>query len=259
MFFFSFQMGLSRLNRLLALVVLVVALVYGWQTLFEARTPPCYSVDVKYFGAGAPPSSSDNEDFTVRPFTVPFDRVQVEDMLDRVKKTRFYEPQILVDNRHVNKSTYGFNRQTAEMVREYLINTFEWKKTVQELNTFDHFKTNIAVGPFSPNRVRMASPSVLLGFGHSLRSRHTRCRKQHTQGGHSIPTRLAGLLPRVPRRRPTNERIDNEKLRSDHSLPPWLRLLGCASSQRNESRTDGPHHAESHATSRLQLIRRLRR
>ena len=66
-------------------------------------------------------------------------------MINRVSKTRFYEPQILVDNRNVNKSTYGFNRQTAESIRDYLMNTYDWKKTVQELNTFDHFKTNIAV------------------------------------------------------------------------------------------------------------------
>jgi hypothetical protein len=69
-------------------------------------------------------------------------------MNDRVRKTRFSEPQILVDNRHVNKSTYGFNRQTAESVRDYLLNTYDWKKTVQELNNFDHFKTNIAVRDF---------------------------------------------------------------------------------------------------------------
>ncbi|CAF5146605.1 unnamed protein product, partial [Rotaria sp. Silwood1] len=30
------------------------------------------------------------------------------------------------------------------MIRDYLINTYDWKKTVQELNTFDNYKTNIA-------------------------------------------------------------------------------------------------------------------
>jgi hypothetical protein len=69
-------------------------------------------------------------------------------MIDRVRKTRFYEPQIIVDNQNANRSTYGFNRQTAESIREYLLHTYDWKKTVQELNTLDHYKTNIAVRYF---------------------------------------------------------------------------------------------------------------
>jgi hypothetical protein len=140
-------MGLSRLNRIIAVLALIFAVIYGWKCLFEARRPPCYTIDVKYFGPGTPPSS-DTEDFSIKPFQVPFDRSQVEDMIHRVSKTRFSEPQILVDNLHVNKSTYGFNRQTVESIRDYLLNTYDWKKTVQELNNFDHFKTNIAVRDF---------------------------------------------------------------------------------------------------------------
>jgi len=136
-------MGLSRLSRVLAVVALIFAVIYGWKVLFEARRPPCYTIDVKYFGPENGPAS-EQEDFTIKPFEIPFDRSQVDDMLDRVRKTRFYEPQILLDNRQVNKSTYGFHRQTAESVREYLLDTFDWKKTVQELNKFDNYKTNIA-------------------------------------------------------------------------------------------------------------------
>ncbi|CAF0932351.1 unnamed protein product [Adineta steineri] len=136
-------MGLSRLNRIIAVIALIFAVVYGWNYLFDARRPPCYTVDVKYFGANIP-SSNDVEDFSIKPFKIPFERSQVDDMIDRVRKTRFYEPQILVDNRNTNKSTYGFNRQTAESIQDYLINTYDWKKTVQELNNFDHYKTNIA-------------------------------------------------------------------------------------------------------------------
>ena len=137
-------MALSQLSRLLALIVLIFAIIYGWKTFFETRRPPCYTVDVKYFGPGNP-LSTDEEDLSIKPFEVPFDRTQVEDMINRVRKTRFYEPQIIVDNRNVNQSTYGFNRQTAEVVQEYLLNTYNWKRTVEELNQLEHFKTNIAV------------------------------------------------------------------------------------------------------------------
>jgi hypothetical protein len=140
-------MGLSRLNRAIGILVLIFAIIYGWKCLFEARRPPCYTIDVKYFG---PANSSliDTEDFSIKPFKIPFERSQVDDMNNRLSKTRFYEPQILIDNRNINKSTYGFNRQTAESIRDYFINTYDWKKTVQELNNFDHYKTNIAVRYF---------------------------------------------------------------------------------------------------------------
>ncbi|CAF1280662.1 unnamed protein product [Rotaria sp. Silwood1] len=136
-------MALSRLNRIIAVTVLIVAIIYGWKCLFESRRPPCYTIDVKYFGLNIP-TSTDTEDVSIKPFKIPFDRSQIDDMVNRARKTRLYEPQILIDNKHVNKSTYGFNRQTVEMIRDYLINTYDWKKTVQELNTFDNYKTNIA-------------------------------------------------------------------------------------------------------------------
>lgn len=142
---FFFQMGLSRCNRLLAAFALLFALVYGWKCLFESRRPPCYSVDVKYFGVNVP-SSNDEDDFSIKPFKVPFERSQVDDVTDRLTKARFYEPTILIDHRDVNQSTYGFSRKTAESVRDYFINTFDWKKKVQELNTFDHYRTSISVG-----------------------------------------------------------------------------------------------------------------
>jgi len=140
-------MGLSRLNRVIGVLVLIFAIIYGWKSLFEARRPPCYTIDVKYFGPEISPSS-DTEDFSIKPFKIPFERSQVDDMINRITKTRFYEPQILIDNQNVNKSTYGFNRQTTESIRDYLLNTYDWKKTVQELNNFDHYKTNIAVRYF---------------------------------------------------------------------------------------------------------------
>ncbi|CAF3250631.1 unnamed protein product [Rotaria socialis] len=163
-------MGLSRLNRILAVVVLAVAIIYGWKYLFEARRPPCYSVDVKYFGLNIP-KSSETEDLSIKSFKIPFDRSQIDDMIDRTSKTRFYEPQILIDNQYVNKSTYGFNRQTLETIRDYLMNTYDWKKTVEELNTFDHFKTNIAglnihfVRVTQPSRVNERKEAILFLHG----------------------------------------------------------------------------------------------
>jgi hypothetical protein len=137
-------MGLSRLSRLLAIVALVIAILYGCKRFFQSSSAPRYSIDAKYFGRTVP-TSSDPEDLSIRPFRIPFDRSQVEDVIDRLRRARFSKSPMLVDGQHVNRSTYGFDRQTAESVREYWIETFDWKKTVHELNQFDHYKTSIAV------------------------------------------------------------------------------------------------------------------
>ena len=137
-------MGLSRSSRLLAIVALVVALLCGYKRFFQSTSAPRYSIEAKYFGRTIP-ASTDQEDVTIRPFRILFDRSQVDDVVDRLRHARFSDSPMFVDNRHVNRSTYGFDRQTAESVRQYWIETFDWKKTVHELNQFDHYKTSIAV------------------------------------------------------------------------------------------------------------------
>lgn len=146
-------MALSSLQRIISITILIVALVYGWKYFTDDRRPPCYSIDVKYFGSPSA-KSTDEEDLSIKPFTIPFDRSQVDDVINRLNRARFYEPQIIVDHVHVNRSTYGFNRHTAESVREYFINTFDWKKIVQELNQLNHFKTKIAVSDSINSSIR---------------------------------------------------------------------------------------------------------
>jgi hypothetical protein len=138
-------MGLSRLSLIIGIFVVIFAVLYGWEHLFGARDPSSYSINIKYFGPTIPLSNDTTEDLSIRTFIVPFERSQFEDVIHRLTKTRFYEPQILIDKRYVNQPMYGFNRKTAESVRDYWINTYDWKKTVQELNTFNHYKTRISV------------------------------------------------------------------------------------------------------------------
>lgn len=38
---------------------------------------------------------------------------------------------------------YGFNAQYMKTVKDYWMNTYDWKKQEAFLNTFPHFKTNI--------------------------------------------------------------------------------------------------------------------
>jgi hypothetical protein len=57
-------MGLSRLNRIIAVFALIFAVIYGWKALFEARRPPCSTVDVKYSG----PVFHNQMYFSIKPF-----------------------------------------------------------------------------------------------------------------------------------------------------------------------------------------------
>lgn len=49
-------------------------------------------------------------------------------MINRISKKCFYELQILIDDRNINKSTYALNRQIAGSVCDYLIDTSLEKK-----------------------------------------------------------------------------------------------------------------------------------
>lgn len=137
-------MSLSTRQRILSFLVVIFGLSYGWNSFLRSQRSPCYSIDVKNF-ARSSPKSNDDEDSTIKPFQIPFDRLQVDDLNDRLHRTRFYQPEILRDEIHVNRSTYGFNRQTAESVRKYFMEKFDWKQIVKQLNEFEHFKTKIAV------------------------------------------------------------------------------------------------------------------
>ncbi|CAF1501133.1 unnamed protein product [Didymodactylos carnosus] len=133
-------MALSRLHRTLAFFGLVSAVIYGFYSLFDRR-PPCYSVDVEYFGPIDRNRDMDS-DVKIYPFTIPYSPAQVDDLQSRLGKTRFYQP--LNDPQNITQSQYGFNRKTAESIRDYWLNTFNWKKAVADLNEFSHYKTMIA-------------------------------------------------------------------------------------------------------------------
>jgi hypothetical protein len=72
---------------------------------------PANVVDVKYFDRDIL-ASSDAKDFSIKPFKGPFKSSQIGDMINRISKKCFYKPQILIDDRKVNKSTYGSNKHT---------------------------------------------------------------------------------------------------------------------------------------------------
>ncbi|XP_047208015.1 epoxide hydrolase 1 [Girardinichthys multiradiatus] len=106
-------------------------LAYAMQRRSKVKTIP---VGEGWWGAGEKPPS---EDENIYPFTVQTSDKEIEDLHERIDRTRFTDP--LEDSGF----QYGFNSAYLKKVVSYWRNTFDWKKQVAMLNKFPHFKTKI--------------------------------------------------------------------------------------------------------------------
>ncbi|XP_008281713.1 epoxide hydrolase 1 [Stegastes partitus] len=87
-----------------------------------------------WWGAGAKPLSEDEK---IYPFTVQTSDKEIEDLHERIDRTRYTDP--LEDSRF----HYGFNSTYLKKVVSYWRHEFDWKKQVAVLNQYPHFKTRI--------------------------------------------------------------------------------------------------------------------
>ncbi|XP_012891705.1 PREDICTED: epoxide hydrolase 1-like [Dipodomys ordii] len=119
------------LGVLLALVLGLA--VYYWFTARdkEERLP----LGDGWWGPGAPPS--DTEDQSIRPFKVETSDDEINDLHQRIDRFRWTPP--LEDSRF----HYGFNSSYLKKVLSYWRNDFDWRKQVELLNQYPHFKTTI--------------------------------------------------------------------------------------------------------------------
>ncbi|XP_072247346.1 epoxide hydrolase 1 [Leuresthes tenuis] len=87
-----------------------------------------------WWGSGEKPQSEDDK---IYPFTVQTSDKEIEDLHERIDRTRYSEP--LEDSGF----QYGFNSTYLKKVVSYWRNEFDWKKQVAVLNKYPHFKTKI--------------------------------------------------------------------------------------------------------------------
>ncbi|KAM9840805.1 epoxide hydrolase 1 isoform 1-T2 [Aulostomus maculatus] len=88
-----------------------------------------------WWGPGAPPDGG--EDTTIHPFKVTTRDDEIEDLYRRIDQTR---PVPSLEDSQFN---YGFNSEYLLKVTSYWRNDFDWRKQVDKLNQYPHFKTNI--------------------------------------------------------------------------------------------------------------------
>ncbi|XP_028903405.1 epoxide hydrolase 1 [Ornithorhynchus anatinus] len=88
-----------------------------------------------WWGAGKKPTIAEDE--SIRPFTVETSEEEIKDLHRRIDETRFTPP--------LEDSSFrcGFNLDYLKKVTDYWRNTFDWKKQVDILNQYPHFKTKI--------------------------------------------------------------------------------------------------------------------
>ncbi|XP_074541865.1 epoxide hydrolase 1 [Halichoeres trimaculatus] len=88
-----------------------------------------------WWGPGAPPEGG--EDVSIRPFKISTSDEEIEDLYRRIDQTR---PVPSLEDSQFN---FGFNSQYLQKVISYWRNDFDWRKQVDKINQYPHFKTNI--------------------------------------------------------------------------------------------------------------------
>ncbi|XP_051908650.1 epoxide hydrolase 1 [Hippocampus zosterae] len=115
----------------------LVALLLGviiFLLVFRRRSHVLKTED-GWWGVGPIPDGE--RDTTIRPFKVTTSDAELEDLHRRIDQTR---PVPSLEDSRFN---YGFNSEYLEKVVAYWRNDFDWRKQVDKLNQYPHFKTNI--------------------------------------------------------------------------------------------------------------------
>ncbi|KAL6101654.1 ephx1 [Pungitius sinensis] len=102
--------------------------------LYKRRQVKSIPLGEGWWGAGQKPVSEDEQ---IYPFEVQTSDEEIEDLHERIDRTRYAES--LEDGCF----HYGFNSTYLKKVVSYWRHKFDWKKQVAVLNKYPHFKTKI--------------------------------------------------------------------------------------------------------------------
>ncbi|XP_020773829.1 epoxide hydrolase 1 [Boleophthalmus pectinirostris] len=120
------------------LLEVLLAAVLGALLFFVVnkwREPEVLKTEDKWWGVGDRPDGQ--EDTTIRPFRLSTSDAELEDLHQRMDQTR------PVPSLHNSQFNYGFNSEHLQKVISYWRNDFDWRKQVEKINQYPHFKTNI--------------------------------------------------------------------------------------------------------------------
>lgn len=118
------------------LLEILVALIIGailYHYLFRRKDETLPMGD-GWWGAG-PRKNDENEE--IHPFTIETSEEELKDLFRRIDETRYTEPL------EGSRFNYGFNSKELRKVVSYWKERFNWKKQLEILNQYPHFKTKI--------------------------------------------------------------------------------------------------------------------
>ncbi|XP_066237325.1 epoxide hydrolase 1 [Saccopteryx leptura] len=118
------------LEILLALVLGFV--IYWFVSQDKEETLP---LEDGWWGSGARPTSEEDE--SICPFKVETSEEEINDLHRRIEKVR------LTPSLEDSRFHYGFNSNYLKKIISYWRNEFDWRKQVEVLNRYPHFKTKI--------------------------------------------------------------------------------------------------------------------
>ncbi|EFX69015.1 hypothetical protein DAPPUDRAFT_301203 [Daphnia pulex] len=98
------------------------------------KNPPIPQFKDQWWGEGQPRV----QDESIKPFKIKVSDEVLSDLQDRLSRSTRIVPGL-----EGIGFQYGFNAQYMKTVKDYWMNTYDWKKQEAFLNTFPHFKTNI--------------------------------------------------------------------------------------------------------------------
>ncbi|KAF7657385.1 hypothetical protein LDENG_00028150 [Lucifuga dentata] len=118
--------------------LIIGSAVAAWGTLaylvYNRRQVRRIPLGEGWWGAGEKPLSEDDQ---IYPFKVQTSDEEIKDLHERLDRARYTDP--LEDSRF----QYGFNSTYLKQVVSYWRHEFDWKKQVEVLNKYPHFKTKI--------------------------------------------------------------------------------------------------------------------
>uniref|UniRef100_A0A8C5PS47 microsomal epoxide hydrolase n=1 Tax=Leptobrachium leishanense TaxID=445787 RepID=A0A8C5PS47_9ANUR len=116
----------------IALTLVAGALLYHF---FFRKKEESLLMGDGWWGPGQRPGGEEDE--SIRPFKIETTDEELNDLYQRIDQTRYTEPL------EGSRFNYGFNTTYLRKVVSYWRNNFSWKKQLDILNQYPHFKTKI--------------------------------------------------------------------------------------------------------------------
>nr|UTQ10529.1 juvenile hormone epoxide hydrolase-1 [Antheraea pernyi] len=124
---------LHKWSSIAAVVAIGSGMVISY-ILYRIPEPPELDLQ-RWWGVGSKPK---DEDKSIRPFTIDFNNTAVDDLKQRLLNRRpFTKPLEGI------QSEYGMNTDYLGNVLDYWRDTYDFKRRVELLNKFSHYKTKI--------------------------------------------------------------------------------------------------------------------